>query len=64
MLYVLILMTGAYGSSGSTMATVPGFAERSQCESAGEAWKLETKKTEYYPRYYCIPGPSKLMSLR
>lgn len=55
MTFVLVLLIGTQGIRGVSLATVPGFADRSQCESAGESWKLEAK-AEYYVRYYCITG--------
>jgi hypothetical protein len=59
MLYVLVLLAG----SPMIGTSIPGYPDRQQCESAGEAWKVEAKK-ELNPRYYCIPGPSKLQNIR
>lgn len=56
--YVLVLLIGVVNQSGVGITSVPGFGSRSQCESAGEAWKVEAKK-EWGARYYCVaPSPS------
>jgi hypothetical protein len=54
MIYILVILAG----SPMSIATVPGFGDRAQCESAGEAWKVEAKR-EYNARYYCVAGPEK-----
>jgi hypothetical protein len=62
--YILVLLVGVVNQTGVGLTSVPGFDDRAQCESAGEAWRV-LAKAEYSPRYYCIPGTEKrAMTLR
>lgn len=53
--YILVLLVGSINQTGNSMTAISGFAERTTCESAGEAWRV-LAKPEYSPRYYCIPA--------
>lgn len=55
MAYILILLIGSMPVRGVALTAIPGFSDRGECESAGEAWKIYAK-AEHAARYYCIPG--------
>lgn len=54
--FILILIVDI--NRAGTMTAVPGFSSREDCQSAGEAFKVEAK-AEYYRRYYCVAAPER-----
>ena len=52
MMWVLVLIAW-----NGTLATVPGFSTMEQCQSAGEAWRIEAKDTVSSPRWVCFQAP-------